>query len=159
MTQTSMGINTTLFLPWFLRFDPNLLWNCWFPPIIPNSIKENRLPVWFVCPRILQAFHCIFLEQKNRDTVCTDSNHQLYGTCSPSQWPSRMWRFSGTCWALVTVNGWARGSIIPRHIWKDTNCPATYRIRGVGVVIVQWWQMEPMFGGLEDIPIFQTICS
>lgn len=65
MTQTSMGINTTLFLPWVLGFDPNLLWNSWFPPIIPNSIKKNSLPFWIVChPLFCKLSTASFLNKK-----------------------------------------------------------------------------------------------
>ena len=104
--------------------------------------KDNSLPF---CKLSTASF---LKKRRSRDTVCTDSNHQLYETCSqylqtlckmecsPSQRNSRKWRFSGTCWALVTVNGWAGGSIIPRKIWnkKTTRTPTVQQHTGLEVL-------------------------
>lgn len=67
-----------------------------------SKLYQKKQLAFLICvpPAFYKLSTASFLK-KNRDTVCTDSNHQVYETCSqylqtlckmecsPSQWPSR----------------------------------------------------------------------
>lgn len=117
-----------------------------------------------VPPRILQAFHWIFLEQKKRDTVCTNSNHQsssiwnlLPVLANTVRWnappPSGPVASEGSVaraerWSLC-LNGWAtRTPTVQQHTGLEVMgllCPVV--TDGTHVWRLPFWRTYPFLKG------------